>query len=1557
MMNRSLSLSLLSVAVVGVLAGCPDITVPPDAIIRCGEGGVCPAGTSCNDDINLCVPDDPAETDAPVVSGVAFAPDAGRAGTAFTVSFAVDEALGRAPVVSVNTGAAAPVALVASAGDPAEPGSVWTFGYTPDGTEDEGVRSVTVEVIDLLGNARTQALAPGFTFDFTPPAITDPNLDTLIANPALSFNLRVTGAVRVTATGDVEDDQDLVVTDDNVDVDVVFTAGDGDKALVLEAEDDVGNVDVLELTFTLDTSVPFSQPTLTPRAGQTAIKNNDTLDVSGQVTPGATVVRSVLVDENAAVIHDVTGVIVNATTGAVSGSIAVGALGAASSVRLQLTVLTGVVQSPDDQSRSNTLVVDNLPPQSPSCTLPARVISSNVTLALAADGFVDVEVVGDVVEPRAFLPLAGGAQSGNVALILSNGEGDKTLTANFRDGAHNLASCSATTNFDSGAPIVTDVVLVPPAGQTAVRSTQLVTVTGSVDVAGATITTARLLNGSFGFIGNVAGLSVTGTSIGGSFVVDDVVSGALPAGVVLEVTVTDGTLNSIPVRSPQLDVDDLPPTAPVLTAPADAASFNVEIDVGGCSGAEEVAVSGDVQVNDGVFVAFPADNVVSVVLTAGQGEKVVTAQCRDRAFNLSATDSVTINLTTDDVLSLPTITLPGLQTAVKNGDTVVVGGTGEVGATVTAVRVVNAATGAVVQALAANTVSLAGNGALSGSFVTAGLPNAQSVALEVILRARGRDSVAADSRSGAVVVDLTNPAAPVLGSLRLVETAASANDPARLVEAVDNTLTASGLSGAVVDGARVDLCADASCVTVIDSVDVAATGFSATTFAHRANHDVFVRAVDDAGNRSGTTRVAVPRVTFTSVAPAAANVDDDVVVSFTTNVAVVQPVVRVDGNLAAFVSQSGNAFVYRYDTVGNEGDGVTVVRVFAEDDSGAAAGTIGTDATTTILDFTAPVINAARLTLTQNDPGTDDVVSGIAGAVADAEDAIVDVDVVGAGSAAANADGSFANLSAGDNLSDTLTFRATDDAGNNSTVTLTNDRAAPVISQIVVPAVVKDGTAFTISFRLVDARALRTIPVVTVGGRAASKSTGNATESPLDEVFTYSFTANAGSDTEGSAAVAISFVDAVGNAGTGSGAVVFDFTAPVINAANVSMNQNDPGTADTVSGIAGAVLDAVDTSVAVLVVGAGSGTAAADGSFSALGAGDNAADTVTLRATDDAGNQSTLTLTNDRAAPVLSQQVAPEAAKNGDTATISFRLVDARGLRADPTVTVGGRPATRVSGNRNEAPLDEVFSYSFLVNQAQSAEGIAAVAVSFEDAVGNSGTGADTINLDYTAPVVRNTTPGDQVLWNLEPAALGTALDDGAVVPAVDSGIDHVEVTVQDCSVSASPCTGNFLNGAAFNSATPVVISANVTNARGDWSAPINPAPFADHNIYELVFKAFDVAGNPSTATQFQFLYNDVTLAQPTNLQAAVVSGNTVRLTWTAPVSPATGFKVYYTLQSASAPPYDGTGATQGTSPFAIGNVVTVDVTGLAPGDYFFAVTGVNANGESAYSNEVSVSF
>jgi hypothetical protein len=108
---------------------------------------------------------------APALSGaVTVTPSVGRLGTVFTVSFAVTEPLGPAPVVTVDVGPR----LASLVMDPAasQPQTrQWVYLYVVDGSEVPGTHPVSVALEDLSGT-RADGLSGGtLTVDFSAPAL------------------------------------------------------------------------------------------------------------------------------------------------------------------------------------------------------------------------------------------------------------------------------------------------------------------------------------------------------------------------------------------------------------------------------------------------------------------------------------------------------------------------------------------------------------------------------------------------------------------------------------------------------------------------------------------------------------------------------------------------------------------------------------------------------------------------------------------------------------------------------------------------------------------------------------------------------------------------------------------------------------------------------------------------------------------------------------------------------------------------------------------------------------------------------------------------------------------------------------------------------------------------------------------------------------------------------------------------------------------------------------------------------------------------------------------
>lgn len=77
---------------------------------------------------------------------------------------------------------------------------------------------------------------------------------------------------------------------------------------------------------------------------------------------------------------------------------------------------------------------------------------------------------------------------------------------------------------------------------------------------------------------------------------------------------------------------------------------------------------------------------------------------------------------------------------------------------------------------------------------------------------------------------------------------------------------------------------------------------------------------------------------------------------------------------------------------------------------------------------------------------------------------------------------------------------------------------------------------------------------------------------------------------------------------------------------------------------------------------------------------------------------------------------------------------------------------------------------------------------------------------------------------------------------------------------------------------------------------------------------------------------------------------------WSANPEPVEGYKLYYKIDGAAVPPFDGTGALNGPSPINVGKKTAFTITGLDDNrTYYFALTAYNGIEESGFSEIISV--
>jgi hypothetical protein len=142
-----------------------NLDLPEDAQVSCSAEAECPDGYTCNTTRGLCIPDDIDDVLGPqVVSTTAPVPTVGNDDLPFTLSFTVDEALGRAPRVWLTSFGVDEPLTVTSDG---ELTFVATYQASPD--DEPGVHPLRVELEDLVGNVTQGPLGESLTFDFLAP--------------------------------------------------------------------------------------------------------------------------------------------------------------------------------------------------------------------------------------------------------------------------------------------------------------------------------------------------------------------------------------------------------------------------------------------------------------------------------------------------------------------------------------------------------------------------------------------------------------------------------------------------------------------------------------------------------------------------------------------------------------------------------------------------------------------------------------------------------------------------------------------------------------------------------------------------------------------------------------------------------------------------------------------------------------------------------------------------------------------------------------------------------------------------------------------------------------------------------------------------------------------------------------------------------------------------------------------------------------------------------------------------------------------------------------------
>ncbi|MBA5685508.1 Ig-like domain-containing protein [Rugamonas apoptosis] len=557
---------------------------------------------------------------------------------------------------------------------------------------------------------------------------------------------------------------------------------------------------------------------------------------------------------------------------------------------------------------------------------------------------------------------------------------------------------------------------------------------------------------------------------------------------------------------------------------------------------------------------------------------------------------------------------------------------------------------------------------------------------------------------------------------------------------------------------------------------------------------VTIVATDAAGNHANGTGAAT---TLDTTADAGADLAVHVSDSLVNNAekgAVAYTVAGLDADASAVVTFSDGT----HSVTGSNGsadlssltDGAITVTIAATDAAGNHAN--GASATTT-LDTTADA--SADLAVHVSDSLVGNAEKGavaytVSGLDADATATVTFSDGV---HSATGSNGS-ANLSALTDGAITVTIAATDAAGNHAngagtatTLDTTADAGADLavhVSDSLLNNAEKGAVTYTVSGLDADATAVVTF---SDGTHSVTGTNGSANLSSL---------------TDGAITVAIAATDAAGNHASGAGAATtLDTTADV--SGNLAVHLSDSLVNNAEKGTVAYTIAGLDPDATASVT-------FSDGSHSVTGSNSSAdlssltdgAITVTIAATDTAGNQAsgagattTLDTTADASAD-LAVHVSDSVVNNAKKGGVSYTVT---GLDADATAIVTFTDGTHsVTGSNGTANLSSLT------------DGAITATIAATDAAGNHANGASAgFTLDTTADA------GANLAVHLPAGLVGNA-GKGAVAYTV-SGLDGdatAAVTFSDGSHSA---TGN--NGLVDLSALldgPISVAIAATDAAGN---------------------------------------------------------------------------------------------------------------------------------------------
>ncbi len=608
--------------------------------------------------------------------------------------------------------------------------------------------------------------------------------------------------------------------------------------------------------------------------------------------------------------------------------------------------------------------------------------------------------------------------------------------------------------------------------------------------------------------------------------------------------------------------------------------------------------------------------------------------------------------------------------------------------------------------------------------------------------------------SGSLVIDLTAPDTPTI-----------------------NPSDGSDLSGNAEPGSLIQIDVNGDGKTDYTTVTDDSGSWSITFEPALENgSEVKVTATDKAGNESGPSvstidaqgpNIQVNDVLTNDTTPELGGTIDDPTATI---------IVSLNDEQYVATNNGDGTWILADNTLPSLADNSYTVTVTATDE----VGNQGTATGVVVIDTNAPTVPAAPSTPELN-PTNGSEISGTAEA---GSEVLVDVDGDGISDYTTVADGNGDwSITPDTPLADgtTVTATASDEAGNESApATVVVDGVAPIVT--VNDATTNDATP-TLTGSVDDATASVTVTVD--GADYPATNNGDGTWTLADDTLA--------SLADNSYTVTVTATDEAGNQGVASGTLVVDTVGPIVTANDVTTNDTTPALVGTVNDVTANITVTVN-GVDYPATNNGDGTwTLADNTLPSLA--DNSY-TVTVTATDEAGNQGTITgtLNIDTVAPdspVINAGNGTEISGIAEANSIVRLDVDSDGM---PDYTT----AADENGNWSVTPDSPLNN------------GTEVVATATDKAGNTSAPATSTINTSAATVTFNNEVTNDDT-----PPLSGTISNPTANVVVSLNGTDY-------------PATNN---------------------GDGSWTLADNTLPSLADNSYTVTVTATDEAGNQGVAS------------------------------------------------------------------------------------------------------------